>query len=49
MQIKLKDGTAFDLPDESTAADLAQKLGLTSPFQALAANVNGKTVDLTTP
>lgn len=49
MLLKLKDNTAFELPEGSTAKDLAEKLRLTGPHQALGANINGRTCDLTTP
>lgn len=49
MQIKLKDGKAIELPANSTARDLAEKLNLKGPEQALAASINGRTFDLTTP
>ena len=39
----------IDLPAGSTAEDLAKKLNLTSPDQALAASINGLTVDLFHP
>jgi threonyl-tRNA synthetase len=37
------------MPANSTAQDLADKLNLKGPDQALAAVINGKTVDLSTP
>lgn len=49
MLIKLKDQTTCEMPEGSTAKDLAEKLNLRGPNQALAAHVNGKTVDLSTP
>lgn len=49
MKIFLKDGAQIELPEGSSAKDLADKLKLTSPHQALGANVNGQTLDLTTP
>lgn len=39
----------IDLPDGSTAEDLAKKVNQTSPDQALAACINGTTVDLFHP
>lgn len=48
MQVILKDNSSIELPDGSTAKDLADKLHLTGPNQALAANINGKTLDLGT-
>jgi len=49
MFVKLKDDSSFELPEGSTAKDLAEKLNLTAPDQALAANINGKNCDLATP
>lgn len=49
MFILLKDNSKVDIPDGSCAKDLADKLNLKGPDQALAANINGKTVDLTHP
>lgn len=49
MKIKLKDNSAIELPEGSSAKDLAEKLNLTGPQQALAASINGKTYDLTVP
>lgn len=49
MLIKLKDQKTIDIPSGSTAKDLAEKLNLRGPHEALAANINGKTVDLSTP
>lgn len=48
MQIKLKDGSLMELPEGSSAKDLADKLNLRGPDQALGACINGKTVDLST-
>lgn len=42
-------GKKVELPAGSTAEDLAQKIHLTAPDQALAACINGKTVDLSHP
>lgn len=49
MFIKLKDKSTIELPSGSTARDLAEKLNLKAPNQALAASINGKNVDLTYP
>ncbi|MDP1836438.1 MAG: threonine--tRNA ligase [Chlamydiales bacterium] len=49
MHIKLKDGSAIEMPEGSTAQDLAKKLNQTGPNQGLAANINGKTRDLSQP
>lgn len=48
MWIKLKDGASIEMPQGSTAKDLAEKLNLKQPHQSLAANIQGKTVDLAT-
>lgn len=44
-----KENKSLDLPEGSTAEDLALKLNLTAPHQALGACINGKTLDLSTP
>lgn len=49
MLIQLPDQSKIELPEGSTAKDLAEKLNQKNPHQALAANINGKIVDLTTP
>jgi len=49
MFIYLKDQSKCELPERSTAKDLAEKLNLKGPHQALAAQINGKTVDLGQP
>lgn len=49
MFIKLKDASSVEMPEGSTAKDLAEKLNLRGPSESLAANINGKTVDLSTP
>ncbi len=46
MFIKLKDGALVEIAEGSTAQDLAKKLNLNGPAQALAASVNGVTRDL---
>ncbi len=46
MFIKLKDKSSIELPEGSTAKDLADKINLKGPHQALGACINGKTVDL---
>lgn len=46
MLIKLKDKSSIEMPSGSTAKDLADKLHLNGPQQALGASVNGKTCDL---
>lgn len=42
----LKDQSSIELPEGSTAKDLADKLNLRGPNEALGALINGKTVDL---
>ncbi len=49
MKIQLKDQSTIELPEGSSAKDLADKLKLTSPHQALGAEINGVTRDLSTP
>lgn len=46
MNITLKDGSVIEMPEGSTAQDLAEKLNLKQPHQALAANINGVDADL---
>lgn len=46
MFIKLKDNSTIELPEGSTAKELADKLHLNAPHQALGAHINGKTCDL---
>lgn len=48
MKITLKDQSSIELPDGSTAKELAEKLNQRGPHEAIAANINGKTVDLST-
>ncbi len=49
MFIKLKDGSKVEVEPNSTAKDLAIKLNLNGPHQALGACINGITRDLSTP
>lgn len=49
MLISLKDQSKVELPEGSSAKDLADKLKFNAPHQALAANINGKNFDLSTP
>jgi threonyl-tRNA synthetase len=49
MFVKIRDQSEIELPDGSTAKDLADQLHLNSPHQALAVSINGKTVDLSHP
>lgn len=49
MLIKLKDQSSIELPEGSTAKDLADKLNMKGPHESLGAEINGKTVDLATP
>lgn len=46
MHILLKDNSKIEMPEGSTAKDLAEKLNLKGPDQALAANINGTNFDL---
>ncbi len=45
ISVKYKD-KRIELPEGSSAEDLAKKLNLTAPDQAIAASINGTTVDL---
>ncbi len=49
MLIKLKNSESIELPSGSSAKDLADKLNLKDPQQALGACINGQTKDLSTP
>ncbi|MBS4163232.1 Threonine--tRNA ligase [Candidatus Protochlamydia amoebophila] len=49
MFIKLKDQSTYEMPSGSTAKDLADKLNLKGPHEALGASINGRTVDLSYP
>ncbi len=49
MIIRVNNEKEVDLPEGSTAKDLAEKLNLRNPHQALAASINGVTRDLSTP
>lgn len=49
MKIQLKDQATVDLPEGSSAKELAELLKLTQPNQALGAEINGVTRDLATP
>lgn len=46
MFVILKDGSKIELPEGSSAKDLADKLNLKGPHQALGAKINDKTYDL---
>lgn len=48
MKIQLKDREAIDLPEGSSAKDLAEKLKLTQPNQAVGVEINGINKDLST-
>lgn len=49
MKIFIENEKCVDLPDGSTAKDLADHLKQTAPNQALGASINGVTKDLATP
>ena len=49
MLIYLKDQSSIELPEGSSVKDLADKLNLKGPHEALGASINGKTVDLSHP
>lgn len=46
MFIRLHDQSTVELPNGSTAKDLAEKLNLRAPNESLGANINGKNFDL---
>lgn len=48
MYIKTKDGSSIEMPEGSSAKDLADKLNLKGPDQSLASCINGTTCDLAT-
>lgn len=47
MLVKLKDQKSIELPENSTAKDLAEKLNMRAPEQALGVTINGNKYDLT--
>lgn len=49
MLIRLKDNSTLEINEQSSAKDVADKLNLKGPNQALAVSINGKTKDLATP
>lgn len=49
MFVKLQEGSVVELPEGSSAKDLADKLNLKGPHQALGACINGKNYDLSRP
>lgn len=49
MFVILKDQSRYELPEGSSAKDLADRLNLKGPHQAIAANINGKNCDLSHP
>lgn len=49
MFVTLKDNTSYELPEGSVAKDLADRLNLKGPHQALGVSINGKNCDLTHP
>lgn len=49
MKITLKDRSVIDMPEGCSAKDLADKLHLTGPNQAVSVSINGKTSDLSRP
>lgn len=46
MFVKLHDNSSVELPEGSTAKDLAEKLKQTGPHQSLGVSINGKATDL---
>jgi len=49
INVQLPDGSKRELPDQSTALSLAEQIGPRLAKAAVAAKVNGQTVDLCTP
>ena len=49
MRIYIEDESSIELPEGSSAKDLADLLNLKGPHEALGAHINGKTVDLSHP
>lgn len=49
ISVKLKGQTSVELPEGSTAKDLADKLNLKAPNEAVGVSINGKVVDLFQP
>src|SRR5690348_13984606 len=49
MLIRTNDNKELELPEGSTAKDVAEKLNRRDPHQSIAAKVNGSMRDLTTP
>ena len=49
MRVRLPDGSERELPEGATAADLAAAIGPRLARNAVAAKINGRLVDLTTP
>lgn len=49
MLIRIHNQEQINLPEGSTAKDLAEKLNMRNPNQSLAAKINGKLRDLATP
>lgn len=49
MKVKLKDQSVMELPEGSSAKELAEKLNLRGPNQALGVSINGKNYDLSHP
>jgi len=49
IKIKTKNGDIHELEEGCSAKDLAEKLNIRGPDKALAAKINGKTVDLAHP
>ena len=49
MKVQLKDQSLIELPEGSSAKDLAEKLNLRGPNQAVGVSINGKNFDLSQP
>ncbi|NLH16289.1 MAG: threonine--tRNA ligase [Phycisphaerae bacterium] len=48
-KVKLPDGKLLDVPDGTTIGEIAQKIGAGLAKAAIAAHIQGRTVDLSTP
>jgi threonyl-tRNA synthetase len=48
-KVKLPDGKLLEVPDGTTIGDIAQKIGAGLAKAAIAAHIQGRTVDLSTP
>ena len=49
MHIRTHNKKELELPEGSTAKDVAEKLNMRDPHQSIAAKINGRLRDLSTP